>query len=161
MYSVSEAQEGFHTKGYIFRNEEIYRIIVGSSNMTMNALTKNREWNTRLVSTEKGEYTKDIIAEFNELWNSQAALEYETFIEKYSINYNIIKKQRQIAKQADIPSLETYKLQPNSMQIAFIENLRRIRAAGENRALLISATGERDIFMTSERNLEFMRVSVA
>lgn len=89
MYSVSEAQEGFHTKGYIFRNEEIYRIIVGSSNMTMNALTKNREWNTRLVSTEKGEYTKDIIAEFNELWNSQAALEYETFIEKYSINYNI------------------------------------------------------------------------
>lgn len=47
------------------------------------------------------------------------------------------------------------------MQVAFIVNLKKIIAAGENRALLISATGERDIFMTSERNLEFMRVSVA
>lgn len=31
MYRTDEAQEGFHTKGYIFKNEELYRIIVGSS----------------------------------------------------------------------------------------------------------------------------------
>src|SRR5699024_4512435 len=41
MYQTNEAQEGFHTKGYIFKNEEFYRIIVGSSNLTLNALTKN------------------------------------------------------------------------------------------------------------------------
>ena len=28
MYRTDEAQEGFHTKGYIFKNEELYRIIV-------------------------------------------------------------------------------------------------------------------------------------
>ena len=38
---------GFHTKGYIFRKDESYQIIVGSSNLTINALKKNREWNTR------------------------------------------------------------------------------------------------------------------
>ena len=27
--------------------------------MTLNALTVNREWNTRIVSTDQGEYTKE------------------------------------------------------------------------------------------------------
>ena len=52
---LEKAAEGFHTKGYIFKKEEIYRIIIGSSNMTSAALTSNREWNTKVVSTEKGE----------------------------------------------------------------------------------------------------------
>ena len=46
MYVTANAKEGFHTKGYIFKKEEMYRIIVGSSNMTLSALTTNREWNT-------------------------------------------------------------------------------------------------------------------
>ena len=141
MFCTSKAQEGFHTKGYIFRNEEIYRIIVGSSNMTLSALTRNREWNTKIVSTEQGEYAKEIITEFNDLWNSSAALDYNAFINNYTVNYNVIKKQRKIAKQEEVPSIEAYKLQPNSMQIDFITTLQKIRNAGENRALLISATG--------------------
>ncbi len=141
MYSVKEAKEGFHTKGYIFRNAEIYRIIVGSSNMTLSALTKSREWNTKLVSTDQGEYTKEILVEFEELWNSPAASEYTQFIEKYSLNYNIIRKQRKIAREAEITSIEEYKLQPNAMQLGFIKNLKKICSSGENRALLISATG--------------------
>lgn len=141
MYASNNAGEGFHTKGYIFKKEQIYRIIVGSSNMTLNALTKNREWNTKIVSTEQGEYTGEILSEFHELWNSKYALDYEDFIENYQTNYNIIKEQRRIAKEAEIPSLEAYKLQPNSMQVGFITNLRKLYEAGKNRALLISATG--------------------
>ena len=55
MYRTEEAEEGFHTKGYIFKKEEIYRIIIGSSNTTSAALTRNREWNQKIVSTECGE----------------------------------------------------------------------------------------------------------
>ena len=69
MYDVEVANEGFHTKGYIFRKEEIYHIIIGSSNITSAALTDNREWNTKLVSTVHGETAKEIVTEFNELWN--------------------------------------------------------------------------------------------
>lgn len=141
MYTVDKAKEGFHTKGYIFRSEEIYRIIVGSSNMTLSALTTNREWNTKIVSTDQGEYAAEIVDEFENLWDSEYTLEYDDFIERYTVNYNIIKKQREIAKKAEIPSLEEYRLQPNSMQLGFISNLLRIREAGEKRALLISATG--------------------
>ena len=38
-------------------------------------------------------------------------------------------------------SLERYRLKPNDMQIDFIGNLKQIIAQGENKALLISATG--------------------
>ena len=33
MYDVEAAGNGFHTKRYIFKKEEIYRIIIGSSKM--------------------------------------------------------------------------------------------------------------------------------
>ena len=141
MYRTEKAQEGFHTKGYIFKNEELYRIIVGSSNLTLSALTKNREWNTKVVSTGQGEYTEDLMAEFTELWNSEYAVGFDDFIEEYALNYQIIRKQRKIAKEARVISLEQYKLEPNSMQLGFIANLKKIRAAGESKALLISATG--------------------
>ena len=161
MYDVEASGDGFHTKGYIFKKDEIYRIIIGSSNMTKTALTSNREWNTRIVSTENGEIAKDILDEFNELWNSEYALEYDEFFEIYKERYHIIKTQREIAKSEEITSVEKYRLQPNVMQVGFIVNLKKIIDAGEERALLISATGERDIFMTSERSLEFTRVSAA
>ena len=45
LFDADAADCGFHTKGYIFRKEEIYRIIIGSSNITGSALTENREWN--------------------------------------------------------------------------------------------------------------------
>ena len=141
MYRTDEAQEGFHTKGYIFKNEELYRIIVGSSNLTLSALTKNREWNTRIVSTDQGEYVEDLMAEFTDLWDSKYAVAFDDFIDEYSLNYRVIQKQRKIAKQAQIPSLEQYKLQPNSMQLGFIANLDKIQKSGESKALLISATG--------------------
>lgn len=141
MYRTAEAQEGFHTKGYIFKNEELYRIIVGSSNMTLSALTKNREWNTRVVSTDQGEYVEDLMAEFTDLWDSEYAVAFDDFIDEYTLNYRVIQKQRKIAREAQIPSLEQYKLQPNSMQLGFIANLEKIRKDGESKALLISATG--------------------
>ena len=43
MYKTSRASGGFHTKGNIFKQDEIYRNIIGSSNLTIYALTRNRE----------------------------------------------------------------------------------------------------------------------
>ena len=160
MYDVEASGDGFHTKGYIFKKDEIYRIIIGSSNMTKTALTSNREWNTRVVSTEKGEIAQSVLEEFNELWNSEYALEYAEFYEQYKERYIIIKKQREIAKSEDIPSVEKYRLQPNSMQVGFIVNLKKIIEAGEERALLISATGTGKTYASAfaMRELGYKRV---
>lgn len=160
MYDVQEAGEGFHTKGYIFKTDEVYRIIIGSSNITSAALTRNQEWNTKLVSTEQGEMAKEIVAEFNRLWNSEYALEFNELYENYKEQYKIIKHQRDIARKDQVVSIEKYRLKPNSMQVGFITNLKKILEAGEDRALLISATGTGKTYASAfaMRELGFKRV---
>ncbi len=160
MYDVEASGEGFHTKGYIFRKDEIYRIIIGSSNITSAALTGNKEWNTKIVSTQDGEIAKQIVAEFEDLWRSKYSIDYEDFIEDYRRKYEIIKHQREIAKKEEIASLEKYKLQPNSMQVSFITKLGNFISSGEDRALLISATGTGKTYASAfaMRELGFKRV---
>lgn len=160
MYDVEAAHEGFNTKGYIFKKDEIYRIIIGSSNITSAALTIKKEWNTKLISTEHGEMAEEIVAEFNRLWNSKYSLSFDDFYENYYARYSIIKHQREIVQQEEIISIENYKLQPNSMQVGFITNLKKIIEAGEDRALLISATGTGKTYASAfaMRELGFKRV---
>lgn len=160
MYDVEAAHEGFHTKGYIFKKDEIYRIIIGSSDITSAALTINKEWNRKLISTEHGEMAEEIVAEFNRLWNSKYSLSFDDFYENYYARYSIIKHQREIVQREEIISIENYKLQPNSMQVGFITNLKKIIEAGEDRALLISATGTGKTYASAfaMRELGFKRV---
>ena len=163
IFVTNHSQKGFHTKGYIFKKEEMYQIIVGSSNMTLSALTTNKEWNTKIVSTNQGEYVNSIQKEFHELWNSKEAVTYEDYIDTYKENYlknKIVREQKKIAKEETIPDLEIYRLQPNSMQVCFIQNLRKIYEAGGNKALLISATGTGKTYASAfaMRELKFKRV---
>ena len=157
MYQVQSGENiGFHTKGYIFKKDETYTFIIGSANMTDRALAVNKEWNTKLVSTEEGEMYKNITAEFNKLWSdTNHTKSYDEFIEEYRIRYETIKKQKKIAlqnlvtdmtynggeKNGQVVSFEQYKLAPNSMQVGFINNLRALIERGETKALLVSATG--------------------
>ncbi len=160
MYDVEKAEEGFHTKGYIFKKDEIYRIIIGSSNITSAALTHNKEWNTKIVSTAGGEEAVEILKEYKDLWNSKYALDFNEFYENYKTRYEIIKKQRAAAKQDNTVEFEKYNLKPNSMQVGFITNLKRVVEAGEDRALLISATGTGKTYASAfaMRELGFKRV---
>lgn len=141
IYKTEGEKDGFHTKGYIFKDGKIYRIIVGSSNLTASAITVNQEWNTKIVSSENGAVAKDIISEFDRLWNSERACDYADFIEDYRIRYKIKKEQQKLARESEVISIEKYKLEPNSMQVKFIESVMDLYESGENRALLISSTG--------------------
>lgn len=142
MFCTDEKPDiGFHTKGYIFKKNGIYSIIVGSSNVTLGALTRNREWNTKLLSTENGEYASKIINEYSELWNSKQTKPFADFIDDYSKKYAMVKIQKEIAKNAKVPNIEDYRLTPNKMQVSFINNLDAMQHDGKDKALLISATG--------------------
>lgn len=163
MYLTSDAKDGFHTKGYIFKDGDLYRIIVGSSNMTQFALTRNQEWNTRLISGQQGEYTQSILAEFEALWTSQQAVLFAKCIDRYTELYmrnRMIRRQQELACKEEIPSLNMYRLQPNSMQTRFVNNLRSIYEEGAPRALLISATGTGKTYASAfaARELGFRRV---
>jgi len=137
MFYVEPKSPGFHTKGYIFqKDEEIYKIIIGSSNLTLSALTRNKEWNAEIVSTAQGEITQEILSEFNELWNKSLLM--DSWIETYT---RIYEEQKRIAKEPHILSIPQYILEPNKMQVSFVESLNKLREEGISKALLISATG--------------------
>lgn len=160
MFDSESRRKGFHTKGYIFKSEEVYRIIIGSSNLTEGALLTNYEWNTRLVSTRQGEVAAEVIKEFDNLWKSEYTWDFDDFFEAYKERYRIIKHQRDIAKKETTPSLEKYALKPNSMQEKFVVNLRKLVEEGKDRALLISATGTGKTYASAfgMRELGFKRV---
>ena len=129
MFRTSSEVGGFHTKGYIFKKEEIYRIIIGSSNLTSSAITKNREWNTKIVSTEKGQIAQDVLHEFNELWLDDHSIEYDDFFDVYQNEYlknQLIKNQQKLALQVQIVDFDRYTLIPNKMQVAFTENVMKM-----------------------------------
>ncbi len=137
-------ERGFHTKGYIFKQGQEHRIILGSANLTGDALTKNEEWNTRLVSMEQGEYVDNIVTRFEQLWQDEHTKSYAEIAAAYETYYE---SKRQLRQENDFVTIQestgSYitKLQPNLMQQQFVENLISLRDHGAKRALLISATG--------------------
>lgn len=139
--SEDEGAYGFHTKGYIFKDEEVYRFIVGSSNMTASAFAVNKEWNTKLVSTSDGELLKQMMNEFNSLWNSKHTYSVDEFIETYELRYKLIKEQKRSAAREQTVDLEAYKLRPNKMQERFVNNFRKLLENNEHRGILISSCG--------------------
>lgn len=86
VFKTGENNVGFHTKGYMFHNNGDLRIIVGSSNLTQDAITKNHEWNTKVVSTKDGQFALDIENEFNELWDTSVC--YADYRDEYAKIYN-------------------------------------------------------------------------
>ncbi|MGN2338678.1 DUF3427 domain-containing protein [Clostridium cagae] len=139
------SKENFHTKGYIFKYSDHYKLIVGSSNLTQSALTKNKEWNLKISSLEEGSLTEGVISEFNNLWNETDELTLE-WIDTYE---DIYKKQIEYTRKSTVPSLAQYKLKPNKMQVAAIQSLNKLRENGENKGLLISATGTGKTYLSA------------
>ncbi len=140
----SKSGIGFHTKGYIFEgNDDKYTIIIGSSNLTINAIKTNKEWNTKIVVKRNDEFATNILEEFNKYWNSKDSFVYSDYHEIYEERYKIVKEQKRAAfsKNSNIVSKETYELRPNDMQVKFINSLKKMISNGAKRALLISATG--------------------
>lgn len=139
MYRCKEGA-GFHVKSFIFHSAQC-NVIVGSSNLTQNALTTNQEWNVKLVSTFEGEMVFLIKKEFEKLWNDPLSFPLEQVIEEYEQERKTLKELQRKAKNY-ISSLPLkVELKPNKMQESFIKKLDEIYRSGHDRALLISATG--------------------
>ncbi|MDD4156402.1 MAG: DEAD/DEAH box helicase [Candidatus Cloacimonetes bacterium] len=127
----------FHSKGYIFKHRHDYTLIIGSSNLTQEALTKNEEWNIKVSSLENGELLKDTLEEFNDAWDRASDLTIP-WIEEYAKVYN----QTKIFTLNRIKKVfEKKKLKPNPMQEKALKNIQELRDKNEGKGLLISATG--------------------
>lgn len=131
---VTEDIVKMHLKGYIFKANQDIKIIVGSSNLTADALSVNKEWNVKLTSTNDGSYAIKVIDEFKSLLAQSIKVD-DNFINEYEIIYNQKKRQQQNIEIVPMT------IRPNKMQEEALENLKLLREANQTRALCISSTG--------------------
>jgi len=132
-----------HTKAYFFRKGNVWTLIVGSSNLTQDALTVNFEWNIKVNSLENGKIVKSILETFNKEFDNLKTLTEED-IENYQKKYEQLKKLIEVNNQ----NLDLDEIKPNSMQVQALKNLEETRKEND-RALLISATGTGKTYLSA------------
>ena len=131
---------GFHAKGYLFTQEDYQSFIIGSSNLTMNALKINYEWNVRLTSYDHGALIHQIRENMKQEWEQALTLTNE-WILKYQKQYRpLIANKEDLSVFEKSEDLSAYII-PNKMQREALKNIDALREKGEKRSLIISATG--------------------
>lgn len=137
-----------HAKGYIFKNNEHYNLIVGSSNLTAQALSTNKEWNIKVSALDESGLVEKVINEFKSDFEKatpvteEYILLYESIYQKqFLLNKNNNNLKSLIESHATIT--------PNLMQIEALENLKNLRNDNKNKALIISATGTGKAYLSA------------
>jgi superfamily II DNA or RNA helicase/HKD family nuclease/phage repressor protein C with HTH and peptisase S24 domain len=136
-----------HTKGYIFKNKEHFNLIIGSSNLTAQALCTNKEWNIKVSALDESGIVEKVVREFQSDFNKGTPVTNEYLLayeEIYQQQFLINKKNshESLAKSRAI-------VIPNSMQVVALENLQKLRAQGKKKALIISATGTGKTYLSA------------
>ncbi len=146
---ISEAQH-LHSKGYILRNNKTISLIIGSSNLTQDALCKNQEWNLQITTSSHGSLIMDTFEEFNRLYKcaTPVTLEWlETYKQIYKKQHEI--KRRLVDEFEEDPIALVRPIIPNKMQSSALASLELLRSEGRNKALLISATGTGKTYLST------------
>lgn len=156
MYQCADAPGGFHTKGYWFEHPEGIRLVVGSSNLTDSALLTNEEWNADLFMDAEGAFALEAKERFESLFFCEHSVPYPLIREEYEKLHALCRKQQSMALRQQKKDFEQFALRPNSMQIAFIDQIRKLLDKHETRGLLVSATGTGKTYAAAFAVREFM-----
>ncbi len=145
----------FHAKGYLFKKESEYSFIIGSSNLTQNALSSNKEWNVKLSSMNNGALIQSTLQEFEYTFDN-ATVVSEFWIDQYSKIYQENRRQKDTFKSPEGELLVAEenvsylnRISPNKMQIEALYSLENLRLSNKKKALLISATGTGKTYLSA------------
>ncbi|MDG5275924.1 DUF3427 domain-containing protein [Staphylococcus aureus] len=136
---------GFHAKGYIFEHKDYSSMVIGSSNLTSNALKVNYEHNVLLSTMKNGDLVDSVKSEFDLLWQKSTPLT-EQWINSYkeSFEYRSLEKLAEVEQTQMLLADKVKKsveIVPNLMQAEALRSLKAIRDKAKDKALIISATG--------------------
>lgn len=153
---VVGAEHGFHAKGYVFRSQGQTTAIVGSSNLTVSALSSNLEWNFRFTAENQGHVVRQIeeaiqqqetIAEdVNSAWIDHFERSYKarpplTWLDQHASHIATAELPWDINAEEERRFAETPTVTPNKMQESALASLSNLRSSGKTSALVVSATG--------------------
>ncbi|MBQ1785852.1 MAG: DEAD/DEAH box helicase family protein, partial [Turicibacter sp.] len=140
---------GLHAKGYLFNQGEVIEIYIGSSNLTVNALKENIEWNVKLTKSIHDPMVKEVLADYELLWNQAGVLTKEKLdaYKKSYDRYKEFKREHVIELENELATNKEY--QPNQMQQTAMKRLNALREKGAKKALVIAATGTGKTYMSA------------
>ena len=123
-----------------------YELIIGSSNLTQDALGKNAEYNLKVYAKNESKIINDALNLFNKNFKKGKTLTNE-LIDEYEKSYKENFKPRiKFDIQEDGDQIE---YSPNEMQRLALDNINKLRSLDQNKALLISATATGKTFLSA------------
>lgn len=140
-------KQGFHAKGYFFHYENYSTTIIGSSNLTATALKINYEWNLAVTSYQDGDVYKKLRKIFEDEWAASKLLDLD-FIDEYTIEFQKHTQKKQLSCSIS-EEINTTVIEPNKMQQEALLNLKSLREKGEEKSLIISATGSGKTYLSA------------
>lgn len=142
------SSKAFHAKGYLFRRTDRSVAVFGSANLTESALVANLEWNIKVAGSPKSNLSRQLDElEFEQLENSlditaEWIAEYEARPRPTTVWAPGAPPQ---APAIPEPAVEGHavspRFEPNVMQRDALAAIELLRAQGQRRALVVSATG--------------------
>lgn len=137
----------FHAKSYLFHHQKYDSLIVGSSNLTSNALTTNKEWNLKITALKGSKVIDEALRAFHAEREAATVVD-EAYIASYQAVFDA---QRRVIKPQEkfIENLTSKAIAPNRMQQEALQNLEKLRLEGKTKALLISATGTGKTYLSA------------
>jgi superfamily II DNA or RNA helicase/HKD family nuclease len=136
-----------HSKAYIFQKQGYYSLIVGSSNLTAQALTTNQEWNLKVTALNSSGLVEEVLRQFRVDFNSATDV-----TDDYIAEYESLYSKLLVHTKGELPyefKEEGDFVSPNLMQSEALKNLQTLRDDGKNKALVISATGTGKTFLAA------------
>lgn len=163
----NDTKRSFHAKAYIFEKDNEGEIFVGSSNLSRLAWTSGIEWNYRIDKKTNSEDFNYFKTMFEDLFLNHSIIVNDEELERYSktwkrpkIYSNINNKREDInyVYEENRNSNITSMFEPRGAQIEALYELKKTRLDGNDKALVVAATGIGKTYLAAFDSREFNRV---
>lgn len=137
------SSRAFHPKGYLFEHDHTVTAMIGSSNLTENALARNTEWNLKVSAARESDLARQLTHLVDDQLADSEPLTQE-WIDAYARDYVAPRRNdRRVRVVETVPSQSDPAglVVPNAMQREALAALQLVRESGERRGVVISATG--------------------
>jgi superfamily II DNA or RNA helicase/HKD family nuclease len=137
--SFNTNQERLHAKSYLFmRNTGFHTAYIGSSNLSRSALTNGLEWNLKVTQQEIPHIISKCRSTFETYWNDVNFELYDPALHREKLQH-ALEKGKMKKSEDDISKF--FDLSPFPFQQQILDQLQDCRDRGENKNLVVAATG--------------------
>jgi superfamily II DNA or RNA helicase len=152
----NETVRSFHPKSYIFDYGGEGEVFVGSSNISLSALTTGVEWNYRFLRSEHPDDYLRFSNTFDKLFDCFSEPATQEVLREYADSW---KKPAFVrAEEKAAPAVHLTKPEPRGAQIEALYYLKEARLEGVSKGVVVAATGVGKTHLAAFDALPFKRV---